>query len=63
MKSGAECVRPAFDLLEKFDAKDLSAAAAQFDGALSLYAKEYEKAGLKPNVFDGIEAFEKMYLG
>lgn len=54
---------PAFDLLEKFDAKDLSAAAAQFDGALSLYAKEYEKAGLKPNVFDSIEAFEKMYLG
>lgn len=45
MKSGAECVRPAFDLLEKFDAEDLSAAAAQFDGALSLYAKEYEKAG------------------
>ena len=44
MKSGAECVRPAFDLLEKFDAEDLSAAAAQFDGALSLYAKEYEKA-------------------
>ena len=40
-----------------------SAAAAQFDGALSLYAKEYEKAGLKPNVFDSIEAFEKMYLG
>ena len=39
MKSSAECVRPAFDLLEKFDAKDLSAAAAQFDGALSLYAK------------------------
>lgn len=32
-------------------------------GALSLYAKEYEKAGLKPNVFDSIEAFEKMYLG
>ena len=54
---------PAFDLLEKFDAEDLSAAAAQFDGALSLYAKEYEKAGLKPNVFDSIEAFEKMYLG
>ena len=26
-------------------------------------AKEYEKAGLKPNVFDSIEAFEKMYLG
>ena len=40
-----------------------STAAAQFDGALSLYAKEYEKAGLKPNVFDSIEAFEKMYLG
>ena len=59
----SECVRPAFDLLEKFDAEDLSAAAAQFDGALSLYAKEYEKAGLKPNVFDSIEAFEKMYLG
>ena len=56
MKSGAECVRPAFVLLEKFDAEDLSAAAAQFDGALSLYAKEYEKAGLKPNVFDSIEA-------
>ena len=54
---------PAFDLLEKFDAKDLSTAAAKFDGALSLYAKEYEKAGLKPNVFDSIEAFEKMYLG
>lgn len=52
-----------FDLLEKFDVEDLSAAAAQFDGALSLYAKEYEKAGLKPNVFDSIEAFEKMYLG
>lgn len=63
MKSGAECIRPAFDLLEKFDAKDLSAAAAQCDGALSLYVKEYEKAGLKPNVFDSIEAFEKMYLG
>ena len=63
MKSGAECVRTAFDLLEKFDAKDLSAAVAQFDGALSLYAKKYEKAGLKPNVFDSIEAFEKMYLG
>lgn len=52
-----------WEWLEKFDAKDLSAAAAQFDGALSLYAKEYEKAGLKPNVFDSIEAFEKMYLG
>ena len=63
MKSGAECVCPAFDLLEKFDAEDLSAAAAQFDGAHSLYAKEHEKAGLKPNVFDSIEAFEKMYLG
>ena len=63
MESGAECVRPAFDLLEKFDVKDLSAAAAQFGGALSLYAKEYEKAGLKPNVFDSIETFEKMYLG
>ena len=50
-------------MLEKFDAEDLSAAAAQFDGALSLYAKEHEKAGLKPNVFDSIEAFEKMYLG
>ena len=62
MKSSAECVRPAFDLLEKFDAKDL-AAAAQFDGALSLYAKEYEKAGLKPNVFDSVETFEKIYLG
>lgn len=63
MKSGAECVRPAFDLLEKFDAKDLSAAAARFDSVLNLYAREYEKAGLKPNVFDSIEAFEKMYLG
>lgn len=52
-----------WEWLEKFDAKDLSAAAAQFDGALSLYAKEYEKAGLKPNVFGSIEAFEKMYLG
>lgn len=52
-----------WEWLEKFDAKDLSVAAAQFVGALSLYAKEYEKAGLKPNVFDSIEAFEKMYLG
>ena len=63
MESGAECVRPAFDLLEKFDAKDLSAAAAQFDGVLSLYAKEYEKAGLKTIVFASIVVFEKMYLG
>lgn len=45
MKSGAECVRPAFDLLEKFDVEDLSAAAAQFDGALSLYAKNTKKQG------------------
>lgn len=54
---------PAFDLLEKFNAEDLPAAAAHFDGALNLYAEEYEKVGLKPNVFDSIEAFEKMYLG
>lgn len=85
MKSGAECVRPAFcacctgrysetsdlDLFVLMRNEDgykacvtfILAAAAQFDGALSLYAKEYEKAGLKPNVFDSIEAFEKMYLG
>lgn len=50
------------DLMENFDPNDLYKNAENFDKALSIYLKEYEKIGLKPNIYKNIDDFIKSYL-
>ena len=50
------------DLFESFDPKDLYKNAENFDKALNIYLKEYEKIGMKPNVYKNVDSFVKNYL-
>lgn len=50
------------DLFESFDTKDLYKNAENFDKALNIYLKEYEKIGMKPNVYKNVDSFVKNYL-
>ena len=50
------------DLLENFDPKNLYKNAENFDNALNIYLKEYEKIGMKPNIYKNADSFVKNYL-
>lgn len=52
-----------FSVLEEFDVSDLSKNAKIFDDALEDYRQEYEKLGMEPVRYAGVDAFVKEYLG
>ena len=53
---------PRYDALSGFDANDLKKSADWYEQAIRNYAAEYEKAGIKPNVFATVEDFAAHYL-
>ncbi|MBE6730480.1 MAG: hypothetical protein E7564_02180 [Ruminococcaceae bacterium] len=50
------------NLMDSFDPKNLCKNAENFDNALSLYLKEYEKIGMKPHIYKNVDAFVENYL-
>ncbi|MBP3704832.1 MAG: hypothetical protein J6I98_04775 [Clostridia bacterium] len=53
---------PRYDALSGFDPKDLHRSAENYEAAIRAYQAEYEKAGVKLNAFDTVEAFTEHYL-
>lgn len=53
---------PRYDALTGYDPKDLKKTAEFYESALKSYAAEYEKAGMKLNAFESVEAFAEHYL-
>ena len=53
---------PKFQVMEEFDANDLSKNAKIFDDALEDYRQEYDKLGMEVRRFASVDEFVKAYL-
>ena len=58
----SESAIPKFQVMEEFDASDLSKNAKIFDDALEDYRMEYDKLGMEVKRFDNVDAFLKAYM-
>ena len=58
----SESALPKFQVMEEFDASDLSKNAKIFDDALEDYRQEYDKLGMEVKRFDNVDAFLKAYM-
>lgn len=58
----SESAIPKFQVMEEFDASDLSKNAKIFDDALEDYRQEYDKLGMEVKHFDNVDAFLKAYM-
>ncbi|MBC8531305.1 nucleotidyltransferase domain-containing protein [Gehongia tenuis] len=52
---------PSFDMMSRFESKDLIKSAEAFDAVLDAYRGEYRKAGLTVQQYTGIDDFEQQY--
>ena len=52
-----------YDVLAVYDPDDLKKTAEGFDRILETYRREYEKAGLKTEIYTDIDEFIAVYKG